>query len=420
MTYPTVYACVTRIASDIGKLPFITQVVKDGVWLPKPVPRFLNLLRRPNSYQTGIEFRENWLQSKLMTGNAYILIVRDKLGAPIELRVLDPAHVTPLVSEMGEVFYRITKDNLSYTTAEQETVPSTMVIHDRMNALYHPLVGLSPLYASSISARQGLAINKDSRSFFERGAKPSGVLTAPGHIGDDTVQRIKEYWQDNFNGDRSGNVAVLGDGLTYSQMRMTSVDAQLIDQLRMSSEAICSTFHVPAHMVGVGPLPTHDNIEALTQAYYSNCLQIHIEKMEGLLDYHLGSPETVRIELDLQRLFRTDMLRQIDILTKGVNGVVMKPNEARARLGLPPVDGGDTVYSQQQNYSLAALNKRDEQDDPFGTATPPAPEEPPEDDAEEPEENGDENEAVDAEELARNLSVITKAVSATQLLGISI
>ena len=50
-----------------------------------------------------------------------------------------------------------------------------------------------------------------------------------------------------------------------------------------------------------------------------------------------------------------------------------KPDEARARMNLPPVEGGDAVYLQQQNYSLAALAKRDAQPDPFGAAKPPAP-----------------------------------------------
>jgi hypothetical protein len=44
------------------------------------------------------------------------------------------------------------------------------------------------------------------------------------------------------------------------------------------------------------------------------------------------------------------------------------------------VTGGDTVYRQQQDFSLEALNKRDSQPDPFSvgeghtdTVTPPPP-----------------------------------------------
>jgi phage portal protein BeeE len=53
----------------------------------------------------------------------------------------------------------------------------------------------------------------------------------------------------------------------------------------------------------------------------------------------------------------------------------MKINEKRRRLDLLPVEGGDDVYLQQQNYSLTALAKRDAKPDPFGkppTAAPAA------------------------------------------------
>jgi phage portal protein BeeE len=51
----------------------------------------------------------------------------------------------------------------------------------------------------------------------------------------------------------------------------------------------------------------------------------------------------------------------------------MAPNEGRAKLDLKPAEGGNSPYLQQQNYSLAALAKRDAQADPFATAAPKAP-----------------------------------------------
>ena len=47
----------------------------------------------------------------------------------------------------------------------------------------------------------------------------------------------------------------------------------------------------------------------------------------------------------------------------------MTPNEARATINLPPVAGGDTVYRQQQDFSLMALSKRDAKEDPFATSS---------------------------------------------------
>ena len=56
-----------------------------------------------------------------------------------------------------------------------------------------------------------------------------------------------------------------------------------------------------------------------------------------------------------------------------VNRGIATPNEARAEFALKPVAGGDSPYLQQQNYSLAALDKRDSKADPFATAKPAAP-----------------------------------------------
>ncbi len=52
----------------------------------------------------------------------------------------------------------------------------------------------------------------------------------------------------------------------------------------MTAQIVCSVFHVPAYKVGIGELPTHDNIEAQDQQYYSQCLQSLIESIELLLD----------------------------------------------------------------------------------------------------------------------------------------
>jgi hypothetical protein len=61
---------------------------------------------------------------------------------------------------------------------------------------------------------------------------------------------------------------------------MSAVDAQIIEQLKWSDEKICATFHVPGYMVQVGAPPFNNNVEALAQQYYSQCLQIHIESIE--------------------------------------------------------------------------------------------------------------------------------------------
>lgn len=48
---------------------------------------------------------------------------------------------------------------------------------------------------------------------------------------------------------------------------------------------------------------------------------------------------------------------------------ILTPNEARKSENLPPVEGGDSLFLQQQNFSLAALAKRDASEDPFAKGT---------------------------------------------------
>jgi HK97 family phage portal protein len=196
------------------------------------------------------------------------------------------------------------------------------------------------------------------------------VLTAPAHIEDETAARLKAYWDENFTGDNSGKVAVLGDGLTFEAMAFNAVDSQLIEQLKFGAETICATFGVPAYMVGVGAAPLNNNVEALAQQYYSQCLQFHIESLELCLAEGLSLPAKYCVQFDLDGLLRMDTATQVTTLAEAVKGGLMKPDEGRRKLNLGKVKGGDAVYLQQQNFQLAALAKRDAKEDPFGQAKP--------------------------------------------------
>lgn len=369
VSYPPVFACITLISGDVGKLSPCVQKKSQDIW--QEVEHDVSkLLRKPNHYQNHIQFKQWWITSKLIHGNAYALKVRK--GREIDgLLLLDPCRVTPLVADGGEVFYQLNSDNLAGLQEGQLVVPASEIIHDRDNCLYHPLVGLPPLYACTVSGGLGLKMQSNLKAFFENGSSPGGVLTAPGAIGDETARRLKEFWQANYTGANSGKIAVAGDGLKYEPMRMSNVDAQLLEILKLTAETVCSVYHVPAYMAGVGPLPTYNNIEGLTLQYYGQCLQIHIEAMELCLFEGLEIGEGFRVQLDLDGLFRMDTATLVESLGKAVGNTIMASNEARKRLNLPPVTGGDAVLSQQQNYSLEALANRDATN-PLAAPTPPA------------------------------------------------
>lgn len=381
LAFHAIFACITLIASDIAKLRVKLVQKRGDIWEETTSPAYSPVLRDPNPYQNRIQFWESWILSKLMKGNTYVLKRRDARNVVVGLYVLDPNRTRPMVSDDGQVFYEIQADNLTGVTGPI-TVPAREIIHDRMNTLFHPLVGVSPIFANALAATQGLRIQNNSARFYGNNAQPSGLLTAPGNIPDNIADRLKSDWEENFSGENYGRVAVLGSGLTFEKLAMTAVEGQLIEQLKWTAEVVCSTFHVPPYKIGIGTMPTYNNIQSLNIEYYSQCLQYFLEGGELCMDEGLGIGEGVSIEgrvlgteFDTDNLLRMDSVTLAEVTDK--LGNTETPDEGRKRWGLPPTPGGNVVYRQQQDYSLAALAKRDALADPFNLQPPAAPAAPP-------------------------------------------
>ena len=378
LAFSAVYASVTIIASDIGKLRLKLVDEENGIAAEvRTGSPFLPVLRKPNHYQTRIKFVEQWIVSKLLYGNTYALKVRDARGLVTDLYILDAQRVTPLVAEDGSVYYTLAADHLSGLT-EPVTVPAAEIIHDTMVSLWHPLIGVSPIYACGLSATMGNRIQGNSTKIFDNMSRPSGALSAPGAISDETAARLKAAWDENYGGQNFGRLAVLGDGLKYEAMTIPAGEAQLIEQLKWTVDDVARCFHVPHYKLG-GPEPVRVSVESLNQTYYSDCLQALIESLELCLCEGLSLPGNYSVELDLEGLMRMDTAARYEAKNKAVAGGWMSPNEARAGENMLPVKGGDSPFLQQQNYSLAALAKRDAKEDPFASAPKPVPIAPPAD-----------------------------------------
>lgn len=379
LSYHAVFSCITLIASDISKLRVMLMVQgPSGIWEEITSSAFSPVLRDPNNFQTRNQFYESWLLSKLINGNTYVLMERGGGGLVRRLYLLDPRRVHPLISvdsdgEPAEIFYRLEQDNLS-GVSESIVVPASEIIHDRMNTLFHPLVGVSPIYANGLAATQGLNIQQNSTRFFANNSQPGGLLIAPEAIPEDDAKAMRDLWEQNFSGDNAGRVAVLGGGLKFEPLAMTAVESQMIEQLKWSAEIVCGCFHVPPYKINVGPTPLNNNVQALNTEYYSQCLQRLIEDIESCLDKGLGIGIGVGerpyycTKFDINNLLRMDSATQAEYVTKLVTGSVMAPNEGRAFFELPPVPGGNSPMAQHQNYSLEALDRRNNSPDPFGTS----------------------------------------------------
>jgi HK97 family phage portal protein len=387
LTNPTVFACVTRISQDIGKLRLRLVVQGDSsadIWTPVTNPAYTPVLRRPNHYQTIVKFVEQWVSCKLIWGNTYVLKRRDARGVVTALYILNPQYVTVLVASDGAVFYQLRRPDTDFTgiwpeaTGEDVTVPAREIIHDRINCLFHPMVGLSPLYAAALPASLGSTILRTSTQFFATGSRPSGTLSSDSEITQEQADKMQQRWQQGFTGENTGKVAVLGFGLKYEPLTQTAVDAQLTEQSGATEIEICKCFGMPVALLNTTKGAPYGNHEQLVQLYHDGCLQTLIIGTETALDEGLGIDQSVNgtqygTEFDIDDLYWMDTATRTKAAADSVGSGVLSPNEARLKyFGLGPVKGGDSPMVQQQYYSLAALAERDA-DQPFSKPTPATP-----------------------------------------------
>lgn len=360
LTYPTLYACINRIVSDVGKLPFrVLSPDKSGVDVERE-GWALELLRHPNHYQTESQFREYWILSKLLSGNAYIFIARDERGRPESLHVLDSHKVLPMVTDSGRVFYQLNSDKLngilpSEYPLDNLTVPATDIIHDRMNCFFHPLLGVPPIAAAHVPSLKNMRILRSADHFFDSSMQnAAGILTAPAGITEKEADALVSYWQNNFGNSRVG---VLGSDVKFTSMAVKSSDSQLVEQLKYSDEQICQPFGIPPFKIGLGSIPSGMDVASLNLLYFCDAIQAHVTAMEDLLTTALKLAGG-KVEIDISALLRMDEVHRSEVETRLVGGMVKTPNESRAFFNLPPVEGGDTLWGQHQDYPLGMLADR--------------------------------------------------------------
>src|SRR5690554_3335321 len=355
--YPALYACLNRITQDIGKLPFaLKHRGSNGIWSESDNSAWTPVLTKPNGYQTAQQFRESWILSKLTDGNAFILKQRDQSNKVRALYVLDLCRVTPMVSEGGRVFYR-----LNYSSAnnllpddyggEQITIPASEIIHDRMNPFHHQLIGVPPLCAAAIAAGKNIRILRNSSAFFENAANPGGVVAGPAGLSEEEADKLQEFFNSNFTGERSGKIAVIGADLKFTPFSFKAADSQLVEQMRYSDEQICQPFGIPPFKIGIGSIPAGMTVDAINLLYMEDALHGHIIAMETLLTEGLdvGPYKVAMPEIELMRMDRQGKANYHGTLRdKGIEAV----NESRFHFDYSPLDGGDTIYMQQQDFPL--------------------------------------------------------------------
>jgi HK97 family phage portal protein len=341
MTVPTVYACVTRRAIDVARCtPRLLRLSEDGVKTyitDHPVAR---LLARPNLAQTWFEFIEQMHTGFLLRGNAYAAIVRNKSGDPITLIPINPDAVMVLEAEDGEWFYNVNRIGLwqmAMLRSFPVAIPAEDMLHIR-GLSFNALIAASTIGLARDTIGLDMGLSQQASRFVGNGARPSGVLMTDRLLKPEAGARLKQTWNDYVSGIQNvGGTAVLEEGVKWQQLQLSSVDMQFMAQREMSVLDVCRFFRVPPHKVAVADRAASMNIPQQDQDYANNTVAPDLDRWEAIMGYALGlEDDGVKIEMDISRLLRADILTRYNSYRLGITSGFLKPNEARRAEGLPP------------------------------------------------------------------------------------
>lgn len=384
-----VEACVGALSQTCAMLPIAhwRENSKGGAEKVKNSAA-ARVMRKPNGYQTKADFFLNLVRAELMRGNGYALAQRNGRQEIEALHLVQPPSLYPFVSEEdGSIYYQFSQTPIGqeFDPVVADLFRGSDVLHIRMHTPAHPLVGESPLLAAALAVDAGNAIQTANSAFYENMSRPSGYLKHPNTIKPEVMEQLRGEWQAAYNGVSSGRVAVLQQGVEWTPLSMTAVDAAIIESYKMSVADIARVFRTPLAIIGDNS-QTYNNTEVLMKFWLSTGLGYLLEHIEEALDALFQLPENEWIAFDTDYLQRADFAARIEGLVKGIAGGLFSPNEGRAREGLPATKDGDEPRLQAQVVPLSFAYKTDEKAAPTVPVgkTPVVEEEPEEEPAETP------------------------------------
>lgn len=359
---PGVYACVMLIARSISQCYPKHVRSKGGDFNSVTNSAAYRVLNRPNSYQATPDFLLNLVATALFEGEAFCVASRNDRNEVSNLHLLPPGACSPMVDdETKQIFYAIGSSPLNPNGTDY-VAPQRDVLHLRFHTPRHPLVGETCIKAAAMAININVSLNQSQQAFFAQMSRPSGVLSTDMKLTGDQMLQLRKAFEAQSKDMNQGRIPILGSGIKWQPLSITSQDAQLVQAQQLSLEDICRVFGVPGPLVNDLAHATLSNAETLMQAFMAMSLGSYIEHIERQFDLLFGLSADEYIEFDTAALLRTDFSGRVDGLTKAVQGGLMTPTEARAREGLGPIAGGETAYLQRQMVPIDKINELLEQE----------------------------------------------------------
>ena len=348
--------CSLRIVyeTDEGVFEDAVSSTKIGPRDKQKAKQIRNLLTNPNNFQSQYEFWYQLCQWLDLTGETFTLLWRENNEnpnlTPIEAYNLDSTLITAQLTDTRYPSYRLSTS--SYGFNENKPLDYFQVVHI-MDQSWQGAAGFN----KGILATELVALDQDidlyANFVMQNGAKPSGLFRTEQVIPDNKYKeiaaRLKEAWT-SMVGSRStdlskpGQGMLLDQGMTFEHIKMLTLqDADAAQLKQQTMNRICALFGVPPQMLGIDS-GKFNNTQTLLDEFHKTTMYPLIINLEQKFKQSLlkGYPN-LAIRFDTKDFLKGAALDQINFTSSAVSNGIMTPNEARAYLNMPKIEGADEL-----------------------------------------------------------------------------
>jgi HK97 family phage portal protein len=357
MRHATVVACVSGLAEDLAKIPLdIYRPTTNGGrevatdhWLHR-------LLRYPNDWQTGFEFRELLQASLVLRGNAYAVTIRNGRGIPLYMVPIHPDRVGIYEAPSGDYFYAVTRNGLHEMAILREKpllIPSEDMFHLRWLSTWNSLLGSSRLTMVRESIGLSIGLEEHQARFVGQGARSSGVLSTDSKIASkESREQLRAEFQRLQSGPRnSGAIAILEQGLKWQPLGLSMVDSQFIESRNFQIRDIARAFNFPPYRLALEGEAEGTAMVQQAQNYLNGPISGYCERWKAKGEQFFGlDGYDLFLAFDYAHFLKSDQGSRYTSYRQSVGAPWMTVNEARRAEALPDQPEGDTVL-QPVNFA---------------------------------------------------------------------
>lgn len=328
-----VRSCLRPKVKAVGKL--IGKHIRngDGDLKVNPDANIRFLLSEPNPHMTGQQFQEKVATQLCLNNNAFILIIRDENGKPMQLYPI-PCASCETVYQGGELFLKF-----YYKNGKSGVFPYSQIIHLRQDYNDGDIFGDSPAKAIAEMMEVIGTIDQGIIKAIKNSGMIRWLLTFTSSMRPEDIKDNVESFVKNFLSIESDTFGAAGTDAKAKAERIEPKDyVPNALQTEKTVSRIYSFFNTNEKIVQSRWTEDEWN------AYY----EAEIEP----LAIQLGATYTVRLFSRKERgfgnriVFEASNLQCASLQTKlGFQAMVdrgaMTPNEWRATMNMTPLPGGD-------------------------------------------------------------------------------